>query len=61
MNNEKILYAITVEDVQNTSEELDIPFEETDLDFIEEKIGEYFGSQWSDAVEFALEELQKSK
>ena len=60
MDEEKILYAITVADVINVSEETEIDFTETDLDFIQDKIGDFMVSQWFDAVEFALKEL-KSK
>ncbi len=58
MDAEKILYAITVEDVINISEELEIGFTENDIEFIQDKIGDFMGSYWSDAVEFALQELK---
>ncbi|CAN5721803.1 hypothetical protein BH24ACI2_BH24ACI2_14690 [soil metagenome] len=58
MDEEKILYAITVQDVINVSEELGIDFTETDIEFIQDKIGDFMGSSWSDAVEFALQELK---
>lgn len=58
MDTEKILYAITVEDVINVSNEIEIDFTENDLDFIQDKIGDFMGSQWFDAVEFALQELK---
>ena len=60
MDKDKILYAITIEDVVNISEEIGIDFTENDIDFIQDKIGDFMGSYWSDAVEFALQEL-KSK
>lgn len=50
---EKILYSISSEDVENVSGEIDIPFTKKDLHFIEEKLGDYLGSQWYDAIEFA--------
>lgn len=58
MDTEKILYAITVEDVVNVSEEIEIEFTENDIEFIQDKIGDFMGSTWSDAVEFALQELK---
>ena len=58
MDEEKILYAITVEDVINVSEESEISFTEDDIEFIQDKIGDFMGSYWSDAVEFALQELK---
>ncbi len=59
MKKEKVLYAITVEDVINVSNEINTPFVEKDLHFIEDKIGDFFGSQWRDAVEYALKELSE--
>lgn len=58
MDSEKILYAITVEDVINISEEIEIDFTENDIEFVQDKIGDFMGSYWSDAVEFALQELK---
>lgn len=58
MDAEKILYAITVQDVINVSEEIGINFTENDIEFIQDKIGDFMGSTWSDAVEFALQELK---
>ncbi|CAN5639238.1 hypothetical protein BH20ACI4_BH20ACI4_26470 [soil metagenome] len=58
MDEEKILYAITVEDVINVSEEAEIDFTENDIEFIQDKIGDFMGSTWYDAVEFALRELK---
>ena len=61
MDAEKILYTITVEDVMNVSEETEIGFTENDIEFIQDKIGDFMGSYWFDAVEFALEELKTRK
>ncbi len=61
MDEEKILYAITVADVINVSEEAEIDFTENDIEFIQEKIGDFMGSTWYDAVEFALQELKTKK
>ncbi|MGI9035176.1 MAG: hypothetical protein ACR2GD_03945 [Pyrinomonadaceae bacterium] len=58
MDTEQILYAITVEDVINVSKEIEIDFAENDIEFIQDKIGDFMGSYWSDAVEFALQELK---
>ncbi|MBN2891366.1 MAG: hypothetical protein JXL97_05840 [Bacteroidales bacterium] len=61
MEDNKILYAITLDDVENISETLNISFEYSDLEYIEEKIGEFLGSKWSDAIEYALNELKNKK
>lgn len=61
MKKERILYAITVADVIDVAREIHIRFSERDLDFIREKIGDYFGSQWYDAVEYSLTELKLQK
>ena len=58
MDTEKILYAITVEDVINVSKETEIDFTENDIEFIQDKIGDFMGSYWSNAVKFALQELK---
>jgi len=58
MNTEKILYAITVENVLNVSKESKITFTEKDIAYIENRIGNYFGGQFFDAIEFALYELK---
>jgi hypothetical protein len=61
MDKEQILYSITVEDVITVSEELGIKFTEDDLRIIEDKIEDYMGSTWHDAVENALKDLNKNK
>jgi|GEM_PF-2113334 hypothetical protein len=61
MEENKILYAITTDDVENISETTGISFEYSDLEYIEEKIGEFFGTIWSDAIEYALNELKNKK
>ena len=58
MDEEKILYSINVADVINVSEEIEVEFAETDIEFIQDKIGDFMGSYWSDAVEYALQELK---
>ena len=58
MDKGQILYAITVEDVINISEETEIDFTEKDIEFIQDKIGDFMGDSWREAVEFALEELE---
>lgn len=58
MDTEQVLYAITFEDVVNVSEETEIDFTENDIEFIQDKIGDFMGDTWHDAVEFALEELK---
>ena len=61
MKKEKRLYAITDKDVINVSDEVRIPVSSTDLFFIGNKVGDFFGSQWHDAVEYALTELKRAK
>lgn len=61
MKKQKTLYAITIKDVINVSDQENIPFTEKDLPFIEDKIGNYFGDKWQDAIEYALNELEKNK
>lgn len=57
MKKQKILYAITVEDVCVVAKEEKISFAEKDLDFIQDKIGDFFGNQWQEAIEYALRKL----
>lgn len=59
MKKQKALYTITTEDVINVSAQENIPFTEKDLSLIEEKIGDYFGDKWQDAIEYALGEVKK--
>jgi hypothetical protein len=60
MEKEKILYSITIEDVINVSKEIGIDFSEDDLRIIEDKIDDYMGSTWHDAIENALTELKNN-
>lgn len=59
MNKQKVIYALTVEDVLNISKEEKLPFHAGNLPLIEEKIGDYLGNHWYDAVEYALTEVNK--
>ena len=59
MKKKKIIYALTMEDVLNISKEEKLPFNMGDLPFIEEKIGDYIGDKWRDAIEYALIEVNK--
>lgn len=59
MKKQKIFYALTAEDILNISEQVNIPFTEKDLPFIQEKIGDYFGDKWQGAIEYALSELKE--
>lgn len=61
MKKQKTLYVITTEDVTNVSNQEDIPFTEKDLSFIEDRIGDYFGDKWQDAIKYALNELNRNK
>lgn len=59
MKRPKILYAITDEDVSNVGQEMNISFTEQDMAFIQDKVGDFLGSCWYDAVEYALQQLKK--
>jgi hypothetical protein len=61
MNKEKVIYAITITDIMEVSEDKAINFEEADVSFLQDKIGDYMGSLWYEAVEFALTELAANK
>lgn len=61
MNKQKILYTITTDDVINIANQENIPFTEKDFNFIEDKVGDYFGDKWQDAIKYALNELDKNK
>ncbi|TSC94615.1 MAG: hypothetical protein Athens101428_245 [Candidatus Berkelbacteria bacterium Athens1014_28] len=54
MKKQKTLYAITTEDVMNVADQENITFTKKDLPFIREKIGDYFGDKWQNAIEYAL-------
>lgn len=56
MDEEQVLYQITLEDVISISEEKQISFSEVDINFIQDKIGDFI--DWNGAIEFALEELE---
>ena len=59
MKKQKTLYAITTEDVLNISKEENLPFSIENLSSIEEKIGDYMGERWREAIEYALIEINK--
>lgn len=59
MKKQKTLYTITIEDVINVSNQENIPFTEKDLIFIQDKIGDYFGDKWQDAIKYALGAVKK--
>jgi len=61
MKEEKILYSINLEDLKDVSNETNLPFSEKDIDFIKEKIGDYFANNWKEAIEYALIELKNKK
>lgn len=61
MKKEKVIYAITSEDVVNVSNEINISTSSEELPFIKDKVGDFFGSQWHDAVEYALIELKNNR
>ena len=59
MKKPEILYVITDEDVINVEKEMSVSVTEQDMAFIQDKIGDFLGSYWYDAVEYALQELRK--
>lgn len=61
MEKEKIIYQLSVEDIFNIIDDndLNVQLSETDITFIEEKVGNYI--DWRGAIESALWELQSSK
>lgn len=58
MEKEKIIYQLSVEGIFTAVEDnnLNLQFSETDIPFIEEKVGNYI--DWRRAIEYALLELQ---
>jgi len=59
MKKQKTLYAITIEDVLNVSKEEKMSFDIKNLSLVEEKIGDYMGDKWREAIEYALIETNK--
>ena len=57
----KILYAITTEDVVIVSGDENISLTKQDLNFIADKIGDFFGDRWHSAIEYALEEMKRRR
>jgi len=56
-----MFYTITIEDVFRVAKEENISFSKVDLRFIEDKIGDFMGAMWYDAVTYALKELKNNK
>jgi hypothetical protein len=61
MSKEEIVYSITNLDILKVSEDSEINFDVKDLPFLQDKIGDYMGSIWYEAVAFALTELDARK
>lgn len=61
MKKQKMLYTIMTDDVINVANQENISFTEKDIYFIKDKIGDYFGDKWQDAIEYALNKLEKSR
>ena len=57
MKKQKIIYALTMEDVLNVSKEEKLPFNLKKLPLIEEKVGDYLGNVWQNAIKYALNEV----
>lgn len=60
MDNEQVLYAITVEDLRNVSNEIAIYFSESDIEKIQYKIGDFMGDIWFEAIQNALQEINQN-
>jgi len=58
---ERVIYAITTEDVRRVAKEERIPVTKKDIPFIGDKIGDYFREKWQEAIEYALNELTRKK
>lgn len=61
MDQDEIIYSLSVEDIVNVSEQIEIPFDEKDIPKISEFVGGYFGDMWFDAIEQALNELEDER
>ena len=61
MKKDKVLYSISVLDVENIAEQSDIEVEASDLDFIRDKIGNFMSDSWLEAIDYALEELEEQR
>lgn len=61
MDTEKEIYSLNVEDILMVIEEngMDIDLQESDISFIEDKVGEMI--DWRSAIEYALSELEDNK
>ncbi|HAB53275.1 MAG TPA: hypothetical protein DCE80_14075 [Ignavibacteriales bacterium] len=63
MNNDQIIYSISIEDILTVIEDnnLKLEIKKEDIPFIEDKIGDFMGDKWCDAIEYALLELKQSR
>jgi len=61
MDVEQVIYSLNIEDVLMVIEEndMDIELDESDISFIEDKVGEMI--DWRSAIEYALSELENHK
>ena len=61
MDKDKIIYQLSVKDILSVIEdnELKIKINESDINLLEDKIGNFI--DWRGAIEFALMELENSK
>lgn len=59
MNKKKIIYAVTVADILDIAKQKNAMVKEKDLDLISDNVGDYFGCIWQDAIEYAIERLNK--
>ena len=58
---EKVIYAITTEDVRQVAQKEHIPVTKKDIPFLADKIGDYFRDNWQEAIVYALNELARKK
>ena len=54
MKKEQTLHIITMDDAKNVSSEMNIYVSERDFTFIKDKVGNFIGDKWHDAIEYAL-------
>jgi len=61
--NDQIIYSISIEDVLTVIEDnnLKLKIKKEDIPFIEDKIGDFMGDKWCNAIEYALLELKQSR
>ncbi len=61
MDTERLIYSLNIEDILMVIEDsdIDIELEESDIRFIEDKVGEMI--DWRSVIEYALSELKNKQ